>query len=105
VRAAYDGRPGHPVALARSLFPAVAALRGDVGARDLLDAAATRTVEVGHLCRPDDVDVPADLEALRSGVGVDGGSADGIRAKEWVAPSPAEAAQRATRRRRSIVAC
>jgi CTP:molybdopterin cytidylyltransferase MocA len=65
VRAAYDGRPGHPVALARSLFPAVAALRGDVGARDLLDAVATRSVEVGHLCRPDDVDVPADLEALR----------------------------------------
>jgi CTP:molybdopterin cytidylyltransferase MocA len=65
VRAAYDGRPGHPVALARSLFPAVAALRGDVGARDLLDGAATRSVEVGHLCRPDDVDVPADLEALR----------------------------------------
>jgi CTP:molybdopterin cytidylyltransferase MocA len=69
VRAAYDGRPGHPVALARSLFPAVAALRGDVGARDLLDAAMTRSVEVGHLCRPDDVDVPADLEALRASVG------------------------------------
>jgi CTP:molybdopterin cytidylyltransferase MocA len=69
VRATYDGRPGHPVALGRSLFGAVAALRGDVGARALLDEAATRTVEVGHLCRPDDVDVPADLEALRSDAG------------------------------------
>jgi CTP:molybdopterin cytidylyltransferase MocA len=69
VRAAYGGRPGHPVALSRALMPAVAGLRGDVGARDLLDGAPTRTVEVGHLCRPDDVDVPADLEALRSGVG------------------------------------
>ena len=69
VRASYDGQPGHPVALGRSLLPAVAGLRGDVGARDLLDAAATRAVEVGHLCRPDDVDVPADLEALRASVG------------------------------------
>ena len=69
VRASYDGQPGHPVALGRSLLPAVAGLRGDVGARDLLDAAATRAVEVGHLCRPDDVDVTADLEALRSRVG------------------------------------
>jgi CTP:molybdopterin cytidylyltransferase MocA len=66
VRATYDGRPGHPVALGRSLRPAVAALQGDVGARDLLDAASTRTVEVGDLCRPDDVDVPADLDALRT---------------------------------------
>jgi CTP:molybdopterin cytidylyltransferase MocA len=65
VRAVYDGRPGHPVALARALLPAVRALRGDVGARDLLAGAALRTVEVGHLARPDDVDVPADLEALR----------------------------------------
>jgi len=66
VRAAYDGRPGHPVALARSLLPAVAELRGDVGARDLLEGPATRTVELGGLSRPDDVDVPADLEALRT---------------------------------------
>jgi CTP:molybdopterin cytidylyltransferase MocA len=65
VRAVYDGHPGHPVALARSMLPAVLALRGDVGARDLLAGATVRTVEVGHLARPDDVDVPADLEVLR----------------------------------------
>jgi len=35
-----DGRRGNPVLLARALFPAVAALRGDEGARTLLDAAA-----------------------------------------------------------------
>lgn len=65
VRAVYAGRPGHPVALARSLLPAVRALRGDTGARDLLVGATVRTVEAGHLARSDDVDVPDDLEALR----------------------------------------
>jgi molybdenum cofactor cytidylyltransferase len=32
-----DGRRGHPVLLARALFPSVAALAGDEGARKLLD--------------------------------------------------------------------
>jgi CTP:molybdopterin cytidylyltransferase MocA len=40
-------------------------LTGDAGARELLQDAAVRKVEVAHLCRPTDVDTPADLESLR----------------------------------------
>jgi molybdenum cofactor cytidylyltransferase len=65
VRATYGGEPGHPVALGRPIIASIAELRGDVGARELLVRAATRTVEVGRLCRPDDVDTPEDLEVLR----------------------------------------
>ena len=66
VRATYGGRPGHPVALSGALLPRVQELRGDVGARELLADAAVRSFEVGGLCRPDDVDTPEHLEALRS---------------------------------------
>jgi molybdenum cofactor cytidylyltransferase len=66
VRATYGGVAGHPVALGAPLLPLVEELRGDVGARELLAHAAVRTLEVGHLCRPDDVDTPEHLEALRS---------------------------------------
>jgi molybdenum cofactor cytidylyltransferase len=66
VRATYGGEPGHPVALSAALLPLVQELRGDVGARELLAHAVVRTFEVGHLCRPDDVDTPEHLEALRS---------------------------------------
>jgi CTP:molybdopterin cytidylyltransferase MocA len=66
VRALYDGEPGHPVLLGSALHDRVGLLRGDTGARDLLDGAEVRTVEVGHLGRPGDVDTPEELEALRS---------------------------------------
>jgi molybdenum cofactor cytidylyltransferase len=66
VRAVYDGEPGHPVLLADTLHHRVGLLRGDTGARDLLDGAEVRTVEVGHLGRPGDVDTPEELEAMRS---------------------------------------
>jgi molybdenum cofactor cytidylyltransferase len=66
VRAEYRGEPGHPVALSRSLFGPVADLRGDVGARELLGSVAVRPVEAGHLARPDDVDTPEDMEAIRA---------------------------------------
>jgi CTP:molybdopterin cytidylyltransferase MocA len=68
IRATYDGVPGHPVALGRPLFGAVAELRGDAGARALLDAPTVlvRELEVGRLADPVDVDTPADLEDLRS---------------------------------------
>jgi CTP:molybdopterin cytidylyltransferase MocA len=65
VRAAYGGRPGHPVALSRPLLDRVDGLRGDVGARELLRDAKVRDVEAGHLARPDDVDTPEQLEAIR----------------------------------------
>jgi len=62
VRATYAGEGGHPVALRRTTFDQLRALRGDTGARDLL--AGARPVELGALADPADVDTPADLEAL-----------------------------------------
>jgi molybdenum cofactor cytidylyltransferase len=66
VRASYGGRGGHPVALSRALLRRVPALRGDVGARELLSDARVRVVEALHLARPDDVDTPEELEAIRA---------------------------------------
>jgi molybdenum cofactor cytidylyltransferase len=64
----FDGRRGHPVAFARTLFPELLALRGDRGARVLLAGLGDRLVEVaasgpGVLV---DVDTP---EALNTIVG------------------------------------
>jgi len=64
LRATYRGRPGHPVILERPLFGAVASLRGDTGARDLLRGAGVRDVPCDGLGCPDDVDTPAQLEVL-----------------------------------------
>jgi CTP:molybdopterin cytidylyltransferase MocA len=66
VRAEYGGRAGHPVALSRLLLDRVGDLRGDVGARDLLRDARVGGVEALHLARPDDVDTPEELEAIRA---------------------------------------
>jgi molybdenum cofactor cytidylyltransferase len=44
-----DDRRGNPVLLARSLFPAVARLRGDEGARRLLLGPGIRVLEVATL--------------------------------------------------------
>jgi len=66
VRATFDGRPGHPVLLKRRLFPTIAHLGGDTGARDLLVNVGVREWECGRLCRADDVDTPEQLEALRA---------------------------------------
>ncbi len=66
-RATYDGAPGHPVLIKRELYAEVAQLRGDTGARGLLERRGVFTLEVGHLCRADDVDTPEDLEAIRRG--------------------------------------
>ena len=66
VRAVYSGAPGHPVILTRDLMRAAMELEGDLGARELLEDARARKVEVAHLCRPLDVDTPDDLERLKS---------------------------------------
>ena len=66
VRAEYDGRGGHPVALSRALLQRVGGVRGDVGARELLRDARVRAVPTRHLARPDDVDTPEELEAIRA---------------------------------------
>jgi molybdenum cofactor cytidylyltransferase len=62
--ARYDGRPGNPVKLARSLWPQAMELRGDVGARALMRGAVVDLVECGDTGSAADVDTPEDLERL-----------------------------------------
>jgi CTP:molybdopterin cytidylyltransferase MocA len=67
-RAAYGGRPGHPVLLGRAHWPGVrAAAVGDAGARGYLAGRPdVRLVECGDLADPDDVDTPEQLARFRS---------------------------------------
>lgn len=65
VRATYGGAVGHPVLIERGLFPRLARLRGDVGARGVLAEARVVDVACDGLGLPDDVDTPQQLEALR----------------------------------------
>ncbi len=63
---AFEGRRGHPVLFGRSLFPALARLEGDEGAREVLRGlgdglAIVATSDPGVLI---DVDAPGDLDAL-----------------------------------------
>lgn len=56
-RAAYRGRPGHPVLIGRAHWaPLLAALAGDVGARTYLTANGALEVECGDLGDGRDVD-------------------------------------------------
>jgi CTP:molybdopterin cytidylyltransferase MocA len=64
VRAHYGGSPAHPVLLERHVLARAASLRGDVGARELLDGLRVRLVPCAGLGRPDDVDTPDQLEVL-----------------------------------------
>jgi CTP:molybdopterin cytidylyltransferase MocA len=67
VRASYRGRPGHPVLIARELFPEVMAGSGDQGARSVLARHAELVREVAvDRDPPGDVDTPADLIAQSS---------------------------------------
>jgi CTP:molybdopterin cytidylyltransferase MocA len=67
VRATYRGAPGHPVLLEQRLFPALRDVSGDHGARNLLLSVHTREVPCDDLGGGEDVDTPAELDALRSG--------------------------------------
>jgi CTP:molybdopterin cytidylyltransferase MocA len=69
VRATYDGAPGHPVVLERTLFGAVAELGGDEGARSLLAGEGVATVACEDVADPLDVDSPADLERAAARLG------------------------------------
>ena len=64
-RAVYDGAPGHPVVLGSAFFPSLAALTGDVGAREVLKKIGAVPIECAHLCSAADVDTPQALEGLR----------------------------------------
>jgi len=58
-RAAYEGRPGHPVLLGRDHWGGVlAGLEGDEGARGYLVEHDARAVECGDLATGHDVDRP-----------------------------------------------
>jgi molybdenum cofactor cytidylyltransferase len=62
------GRRGNPALLSRSLFPAIAALEGDEGARKLLAGAAPRQVVAVNVSGPGamlDVDTPRALAEAR----------------------------------------
>jgi molybdenum cofactor cytidylyltransferase len=65
VRATYGGEPGHPVLLERRLFGRMRDVTGDHGARNLLLSVSTREVPCDDLGGGEDVDTPAQLDALR----------------------------------------
>jgi molybdenum cofactor cytidylyltransferase len=65
-RAVYEGRPGHPVLIKRALFPLLQDLRGDVGARRVLERVSTDEIEAAHICNPRDIDTREDLDAIAS---------------------------------------
>lgn len=67
VRATYRGAPGHPVLLERELFERLRDVTGDHGARNLLLSVSSREVPCEDLGGGEDVDTPAQLDALRAG--------------------------------------
>ena len=66
VRATYAGDPGHPVLLERRLFDRMRDVTGDHGARNVLLSVPTREVPCEELGGGEDVDTPAQLDALRT---------------------------------------
>ena len=63
MRARYGGKPGHPVVVEHVLFSDLLRLRGDMGARDLLDHHPVTEVEMDT--EQSDVDTPEELEEIR----------------------------------------
>jgi molybdenum cofactor cytidylyltransferase len=66
VRATYGDEPGHPVLLEQRLFDRMRDVSGDHGARNLLLSVHTREVPCDDLGGGEDVDTPAQLDALRT---------------------------------------
>jgi len=61
----YQGRKGHPMIFARSMFPQLIDLHGDKAAWKLVEANAARVQEVKFdLAYPDDINTPEDFERL-----------------------------------------
>jgi CTP:molybdopterin cytidylyltransferase MocA len=67
VRATYGGDPGHPVLLEQQLFDRMRNVTGDHGARNLLMSVTVREIPCDDLGGGQDVDTPAELDALRAG--------------------------------------
>ena len=72
VRATYGGNPGHPVLLERELFEPLRNVSGDKGARNLILSVPVLDVPCDDLGGGEDVDTPAELDALRAGGPVSG---------------------------------
>jgi nicotine blue oxidoreductase len=68
-RAAYDGRPAHPVLIGREHWAGIrAAAVGDAGARGYLAGnPALRLVECGDIASDGDLDTPEQLAQYRGG--------------------------------------
>lgn len=64
-RATFGGKPGHPVVISSELFAGIGDLRGDDGARDLLEDEGCRHVEIGIDAAGFDIDTTDDLETAR----------------------------------------
>ncbi|HSQ31583.1 MAG TPA: nucleotidyltransferase family protein [Gemmatimonadaceae bacterium] len=63
----YHGARGHPVLLDRAVFGEASEVRGDMGARMLIERDATRVAYVDvEADAPRDVDTPVDLEGMSS---------------------------------------
>ena len=64
----YQGRKGHPMIFARSMFPQLVDLHGDKAAWKLVDANTSVVQEVQfNFPYPDDINTPADFERLTTG--------------------------------------
>jgi molybdenum cofactor cytidylyltransferase len=63
----FQGRRGHPAVFARALFPDLAALRGDQGAKAVLERAGPLLVDAPDDGVLFDVDEVADLEGKKPG--------------------------------------
>lgn len=66
-RATYGGRPGHPVAVDRSLFGELSEVAGDRGGRHVLDRAGAAELPCDDVGGGEDVDTPEQLESMRGG--------------------------------------
>jgi len=65
VQPCYEDGRGHPVLFDASLFPALGALEGDVGARAVLDSVGNTLELLGVAgLRPVDVDTPDALDTV-----------------------------------------
>lgn len=69
IAASYEGHTGVPAIFPSHVFPALLALRGDVGARPVLSALADRCLRIAMPNAAIDIDTPEDLLKLTPGAG------------------------------------